>query len=172
MSDLAKRSFLALAIFVLSACTVQWVSQYDEKTDDAITKLQKTTTGFFEDLKFKSEPDCFYSRNDDAYKAVYVDARALLARTRAVDGGQGLNDRTVFQAEEFIRAFDDIRNTHEKRGDSKCISAPTIENAQLLMDQSLTAMLTLELFKKREFVKGTEKDESAATKGNQNGGNQ
>lgn len=167
-----SRSFvLGFLTLSLSACAVQWVSDYDEKTDDAITKLQKTTTAFFEDLKSKSAPECFYSNNHETYKAVYVDALALLTRARAVDGGKGLNRRTVYQAEQLLGAYDDIRDSHERRGDVSCLADATFENAQVLMNQALTAMLTTELFKKREFVKGSKKDESTSPQTKQDGQN-
>lgn len=139
---------IVLALASIAACQVQWVSDYDEQTDRAVTGYQKKMNKFFEQLKDEGWPECSYAESSDFYAEARSDATAILTRAQALRK----NGQTVRQAESLRNNLDEVRSTHkESDGDQDCLSEPYVTTSQDFMNQIVRAILWLEQGKKRQF---------------------
>ena len=137
-----------LSLTLLAACQVQWVSDYDEQTDRAVTDYQKKMNTFFEQLKEEGWPECSYAGSRDFYAEARSEATAILTRAQSLRQ----NGQTVRQAESLRNNLDEVRVTHKESDSTReCLSGPYVTKSQDFMNQVVRAILWLEQGKKRQF---------------------
>jgi len=132
-----------LALFLLlSGCTVKLISSYDEKTDNAVSALQKDVTLFFITVQSQAGlPECVYSNHLSFYQLANVDLSAIAVRTKAI----AANDITV----EQVALLQDSLSMLEQLHQLGCFSPAQVASLRSSFDSSITAILKLELAKKR-----------------------
>ncbi|MBJ6727202.1 hypothetical protein [Geomesophilobacter sediminis] len=147
MNDLLKITLRSLAVVVfLSGCTVQLVSKYDDQTDTNVTALQKKFDSYFVNLKSESYPNCSYFNNMSFYKDADVEISGILVRAKAIPK----NDITVNQLDAINTAISDLEKLHKlKDKQNVCIDPTSIDTDRILFNTIFTAILKLEIAKKR-----------------------
>lgn len=135
-----------LLLFVgafLTSCTVQYVSRYDEATEQAITSIQRNLEGLFQKIERSlGTPDAAHENFETTYEQLHVDAAMLSSRAQAID----LNSITAEQSKLLIKWLADLEELH-KTGFN--IGMLTVSRAQA--EQIFVAMLKFELAKKRQL---------------------
>jgi hypothetical protein len=135
-----------LALLVLSilfcGCTVKLISSYDENTDKAVTKLQKDFETFFVTVESQAGlPECKYKN----HKAFYLDSKVAISaidvRAKAIPN----NEITIEQVGLLKKNIALLEKLH-KLG---CFTPGQVENLRNSFNSSITAILKLELAKKR-----------------------
>lgn len=141
--------FTGLFLAVLlgsSACTVKLISSYDEATDKAVTNLQRKVETFLVDLgSEQGSPKCAYDNHKAFYGDVKVDVSAIRVRAAAIRQ----NELTV----EQLRLLDDSLNKLERLHKIGCPSTDQLNALRTAFNSSFTAILRLELAKKRGALK-------------------
>ncbi|WP_010558526.1 hypothetical protein [Pseudoalteromonas spongiae] len=144
---------LASMLFVVSGCAVKLIASYDETTDKNVTALQRKFETFLTDLEAKDGlPECSYDKNSKFYSESKVDLSAIKVRAEAIPK----NDITVQQVSLLDSSLDSLESLHKLKdkkskssGELKCISANEITPLRNAFNSSFTAILKLELEKKR-----------------------
>lgn len=133
----------ALAVLVaLSGCSVKLVSSYDEKTDNAVTRLQKDFETFFVTVESQTGlPECDYKNHIKFYQDSKVAISGIEVRAKAMPK----NEITV----EQVGLLKDSLNKLEKLHKMGCLTPNQIENLRTSFNTNITAILKLELAKKR-----------------------
>jgi len=139
------RSALAFIAISLSSC-VTLMAPYDEKIDEMTTSLQRKISTELESLSAAQSPDCLYPNHASFYREVRVDLSALEVRAEA----HQLNDLTIGQIRELRGALDDLDKLHQHASAaSRCMQANEFPDLQRGINQITTAIVKLELAKKR-----------------------
>ncbi len=126
----------------LAGCNVKLVSSYDEKTDQAVTTLQRKIETFFVQIESQvGLPECEYDNHIGFYQETKVSISAIEMRARAIPQ----NDITVQQVQLLKSSLESLEKLH-KLG---CLSGGQVTNLQSNFNTHLTAILKLELAKKR-----------------------
>lgn len=134
--------FLPLLIFASGCTELRLISEYDERTDQEVTGLQKRTGQLFSDLEKKlGTPGGDYVDFEADYDSLMVDLRALTVRAEA----RPKNDVQVTQLSNLREQLAQIAERHR----SGRLRSAEIEPARLITDQSFRVILRLELAKKR-----------------------
>ncbi|MDP2713420.1 hypothetical protein [Rheinheimera sp.] len=129
-------------LLLLSGCTVKLISSYDEKTDNAVTALQKDVTLFFITVQSQAgSPECGYSNHIGFYQQAKVDLSAIAVRSKAIAD----NEITVEQVELLQDSLTALEQLHQLG----CFTPSQVDNLRSSFDSSITAILKLELAKKR-----------------------
>ncbi|MCZ0750099.1 MULTISPECIES: hypothetical protein [Aeromonas] len=129
-------------VLLISGCTVKLISSYDEATDKAVTALQKKTETYFVSLEaVEGLPECVYEKHKDFYNEAKVDVAAIAVRAAAIPK----NEITTQQAELLSSNL----NTLEKLHKIACLSQDQISLLRTQFNSSFTAILKLELAKRR-----------------------
>lgn len=133
---------LAIAAMALAGCTVKLVSNYDEKTDKAVSELQKEVESFFVTMEEQQgTPACAYENHKSFYDETAVELSAIEVRAKALEK----NEITVEQVNLLQDSFNNLEQLHQK----ECLSSNQIESLRSSFNSSITAILRLELAKKR-----------------------
>lgn len=141
---------VVLTLALLSGCAIQLVSSYDEKTDVAVTALQRKFEIFFVKLEgLKVPPACSHGANKTFYDESKVDVSAIQVRAAAVP----LNEISIEQAELLSKNLGLLEQLHKGKGETRCLSPDEIKPLRQAFTSSLTAILKLELAKKRGQAK-------------------
>jgi hypothetical protein len=128
--------------FIVSGCTVKLISSYDEKTDIAVTDLQKKVETFFLTLESQEGlPECTYKHHAEFYREAKVSVSAIDVRVRAIPD----NEFTIQQIELLKENIEMLEQLH-KLG---CLTKEQIEPLRINFNSGFTAILKLELAKKR-----------------------
>jgi hypothetical protein len=123
-------------------CTVKLISSYDEKTDIAVSDLQKRMEIFFFTLESQEGlPECAYENHTEFYKEVKVSVSAIEVRARAIPD----NDTTVQQVVLLRENIEMLEQLHKM----SCLSKAQMEPLRINFNSGFTAILKLELAKKR-----------------------
>ncbi len=133
---------IVLYIFVVTGCTVKLISSYDEKTDEAVTDLHKKVETFF--LSIESQEglsECTYENHTAFYQEAKVAVSAIEVRARAIPD----NDITVEQIVLLKENIELLEQLHKL----DCLTKAQIEPLRINFNSSFTAILKLELAKKR-----------------------
>ena len=134
--------YTIILLITVSGCTVTLVSNYDEKTDTAITTLHKNTEIFFVTVKSQvGLPECEYDNHEKFYRDTEVAMRMIELRAKALQK----NELTTEQVSLLHNSFNQLQSLH--KGD--CLSEGQIENLRRAFNSSFTGILKLELAKKR-----------------------
>ncbi|CAM4302838.1 hypothetical protein [Pseudoalteromonas byunsanensis] len=140
-------------LFVVSGCAVKLIATYDETTDKNVTALQRKFETFLIDLETKDGlPECSYEKNSDFYSESKVDLSAIKVRAEAIPQ----NEITVEQVSLLADSLSDLESLHKLKdkkskssGQLKCISSNEVALFRSAFNSSFTAILKLELAKKR-----------------------
>jgi len=129
-------------ILVELGCTVRLISNYDEITDLAVTDLQKKVETLFLTLESQQGlPECSYEHHTEFYKDAKVSLSAIEVRARAIPE----NDITVKQIDLLKENIDHLEQLHK----INCLTKEQIELLRINFNSGFTAILKLELAKKR-----------------------
>ena len=129
-------------IITEAGCTVKLISSYDEKTDVAVSELHKRTETFFLTLESQEGlPECEYKNHTNFYKDAKVSVSAIEVRARAIPN----NDITVEQIVLLKENISLLEELHK----SGCLTREQIEPLRINFNTGFTAILKLELAKKR-----------------------
>lgn len=137
------RLFLGLSCFlILSACNIQFISHYDETTDKAVSALQKKMEGHLLSLEAKDGlPECAYSFFQSHYQDLKVDASAIAVRAAALPK----NELTAEQVQLLSKSIETLEKLHQ----IACVSKAQVAPLRIQFNSSFTAILKLELAKRR-----------------------
>jgi len=139
-----------VVIMLLSGCTIQFVSKYDDRTDTNVTALQKKFDTYFINLKSESYPACSYSNHISFYNDAKIQLSGIQVRAKAIP----LNDITIKQLESLSLAISDLEKSQQlKDKESSCINPLLIDTDQVMFNSIFTAILKLEIAKKRGEAK-------------------
>jgi hypothetical protein len=141
---------LGLLIFTALGClSVRLIADYDRKIDDGVTELQKKTEAFLIKMERVAElPEGAYAKYIGFYDEVKVDLSALKVRADAV----ALNDVTSQQIELLQDSFKKLEEQHQKG-----LKRVMIESIRQSLNSQFTAILKLEVAKKRNLTEGKRK---------------
>ena len=129
----------ASAILILSlACTVRWISTYDETTDKGVTALEQKVDELFSLVG--ANPPASHAKVEPQYQSIYRDLQLLIVRNEARDK----NELTTQQ----LRLLDSNLRTFEKLHADKDFTRELVPPAKATIDQIFRAILKLELAKK------------------------
>jgi len=131
---------------VCAACAVALISAYDEPTERAVTGLQTSVDSFLITLAREPQaPACTYEKHKAFYTRTLTGVSALAVRNRA----RPQNDLTADQIELLDSSLVSLERYHKGKGDAACMSPAEIQPLRRNFNSSFTAILTLELAKKR-----------------------
>jgi PBP1b-binding outer membrane lipoprotein LpoB len=132
---------LALALAV-SGCSIKLISSYDETTDKTVTALQKKTEAHLVALEaVEGLPECKYEKHKQFYDEAKVDVSAIAVRAAAIPK----NDITTEQTVLLSSSLDNLEKLHK----IACLSKDQIKPLRTQFNSSFTAILKLELAKRR-----------------------
>lgn len=141
-STLKWMSTSILVLLLIMGCSIKLISSYDEKTDNAVTQLHKQVETFFLTVEEQTGlPECKYENHKDFYKDTKVKISAIEVRARAIPQ----NDQTIEQIGLLKDSLDKLEKLHQ----IGCFSSNQVENLRSGFNSSFTAILKLELAKKR-----------------------
>ncbi len=134
--------WVVLVLALMQGCAVKLIANYDEHTDQALMKLQRSFAEFFLVLEETvGTPASAYDEYRNFYRQVKVDAGALKLRVDA----QPLNDISSQAVAKLIDNIGLLEEIHKE-------GINDIEVVTLIKDDftlSLTSLLRLELAKQR-----------------------
>ena len=132
---------------MMAGCTIRLISAYDQTLDQGITAMQKSTEKYLIDLESKdSFPACSYEKNKQFYIDTKVDLSSIKVRAMAMPQ----NKITVQQLDLLSDSLDSLEELQKiKDRKSKCLSKAEIKPIRDALNVSYTAILKLELAKKR-----------------------
>jgi len=136
---LAVASLLLIGAFGCGPVTL--IAPYDQKIDDGVTNLQKSTAEFFTKIERQggSKPEDYKN-----YTKFYDDAKVTLSGLSVRASAFTNNKLTTEQLVVLSEQFRDLEQTHMKIGISSA-AVPEYENA---FNRTFIAILTLEIAKK------------------------
>ena len=136
--------FLLIGLYITTqvGCTVKLISTYDEKTDVAVSDLQKRMETFFLSLEsLEGLPECNYEYHAAFYRDIKVSVSAIEVRARAIPD----NDLTIEQVVLLKENIDLLEQLHK----ISCLTKEQVEPLRINFNARFTAILKLELAKKR-----------------------
>lgn len=143
LSALSKIFLLFFLGVFLTSCAVQYVSRYDEATEQAITSIQRNLEGLFQSIeRGLGTPDAAHENFVSTYEQLHVDAAMLSSRAQAID----LNSITAEQSKLLITWLTNLEELHKTGLNSGML---TVSRTQA--EQIFVAMLKFELAKKRQL---------------------
>lgn len=143
IASLRTHTFLTVFLLIfLAGCTVKLISSYDETTDRDVTALQRKVEEFLVTLDSQQgPPTCAYQNHKDFYLQAKVDLSAIAVRVAAIPK----NEITIEQVRLLADSLDKLEQLHK----IACLSAQQIQALRTAFNASFTAILKLELAKKR-----------------------
>lgn len=132
---------LALALAV-SGCSIKLISSYDETTDRTVTALQKKTEAHLVALEaVEGLPECKYDKHKEFYGEAKVDVSAIAVRAAAIPKNEITTQQTIL----LSNSLDSLEKLHK----IACLSKDQIKPLRTQFNSSFTAILKLELAKRR-----------------------
>ena len=141
-----RKALLSTVLLVLfaSGCTVQYVSRYDEATEQSITRIQRGVETLLQSIQQNlGTPDAAYENYTSAYEHLHVEAALLKTRAQAID----LNSITAEQSELLLGWLGNLEGLHKMGFTDAEMLVVVGRQAQ----QIFVAMLKFELAKKRQL---------------------
>lgn len=134
---------VCLAVMLaLSSCAVKRISGYDETTDRAVTDLQRKTEAHLVTLEsVEGLPECTYENHKQFYDEAKVDINVITVRAAAIPK----NDITTQESQLLASQLDNLEKLHK----IACLSKDQITLVRTHFNTSFTAILKLELAKRR-----------------------
>lgn len=139
---------LPLVLLTLYGCSVRLISSYDEQTDKAVTTLQNKFETYLVKLEgLEGAPECTYENNKSFYAGARVDISAIRVRAAAIPK----NDITLKEIELLSINLNSLEQLHQHKNTKadKCLSKEEIRPLESAFNTSFTAILKLELAKRR-----------------------
>lgn len=131
-----------LVLFALSSCSIKLISSYDEKTDNSVTQLQKEVETFFVTIEGQvGLPECSHENYKKFYQDSKVTISAIEVRAKAIPK----NKITIEQIGLLKDSFDKLEKLHKL----ECFSVDQVVDLRNSFNSSFTAILKVELAKKR-----------------------
>ena len=132
---------LLLSMGALGCGPVTLIAPYDQKIDNDVTNLQKSTAEFFTKIERQggSNPEDYKN-----YTKFYDDAKVALSGLSVRANAFTNNKFTIEQLVILSEQFRNLEQSHMKIGISRA-AVPEYENA---FNRTYTAILTLEIAKK------------------------
>jgi hypothetical protein len=141
VSALVGAALLATAL-ALSGCAVKLISSYDETTDRTVTALQKKTEVHLVSIEAaEGLPECQYEKHKQFYQEAKVDVSAIAVRAAAIPD----NEITTKQIALLSDSLEMLQELHR----IACLSKDQIAPLRIQFNSSFTAILKLELAKRR-----------------------
>ncbi|HRN62217.1 MAG TPA: hypothetical protein PLF73_07140 [Luteimonas sp.] len=133
---------ILVALLAASGCTVRLISGYDEATDRAVTALQKKTEAHLVALESADGlPECTHEHHRQFYDEAKVDVSAIAVRAAAIPK----NEITTEQVMLLSGSLGALEQLHR----IACLSKDQIAPLRTQLNSSFTAILKLELAKRR-----------------------
>jgi len=140
--NLRKAPFLILLVVVLAGCPVRFISNYDEKTDQAVTDLQKKVETFFVTAEGQTDPlECKYENHKVFYREAKVAVSAIELRAKATPDNH-ITLQHVGLLKDSLKKLEELHKIN-------CLSAAQVAPLRSNFDSTFTAILKFELAKKR-----------------------
>ena len=135
-------AFSVFFVLTLAACApIQLIAPYDERIENGVTELQKSTTAFFVKIERQKGSDKNdYQNHVKFYDESKVSTKSLLIRASAT----AQNKKTEGQIDLLMQKYNKLEEQHEKSG-LKINTIPTLESS---FNQIFRSILTLEVAKK------------------------
>ena len=145
---LAHGAAALLVAALVSGCPVQFISLYDEQTDKAVTALQRKVDSFLVRLEGQSKPpECSHENHRRFYEEARVDLSGIQVRAGAIPQ----NEKTVEQLALLASSLGSLEKLHRlKSPQAACMDADELAPLRINFNTSFTAILKLELTKKRQ----------------------
>ena len=138
-------AMLLIILTLIGCANVRLISDYDEKTDSAITAFQKEMETFLTSLERNAGKDqAKYENNVKFYDEAKVELSAIRVRAEAIP----YNTITVQQIDLLVDNVNKLEQLH-KIG----MTADDIKPLRTAFNVSCTAILKLEIAKKRGETK-------------------
>lgn len=138
-----QRFYLMLGLLLsvlLTGC--QFVSQYDEQTDKAVTQLQKDFETFFITAEQQAgSAECAYSNHIGFYTSSRVSVSSIDIRAKVIPK----NDITIEQISLLKSSLETLEKLHKL----DCLGVEQIISLRVSFNSIFTAILKFELAKKR-----------------------
>lgn len=136
-------ALLLLSILVAAqGCAIKLISSYDETTDKAVSELQRKTEAHLVSLEAaKGLPACSHEKHRTFYETAKVDVSAIAIRAAAIPN----NAITLEQTQLLSGSFNNLEQLHK----IACLSPEQIAPLRIQFNSSFTAILKLELAKRR-----------------------
>lgn len=133
--------FILILLLAFSGCTtVRLVSEYDKRTDDEITALQKKTEVFLNTMeRTAGTPGADYEKHVHFYDTIRADLNVLAVRSEALS----LNRLTTQQLQLLGQSINALEEQHRKG-----LTRMMIEPIRQALQTHYAAILTLEVAKK------------------------
>ena len=142
--SISKNTLISIILLFLfqTGCTVQLISSYDATLDNAVTKLYQKTERFFLTLNSRTGlPECGYEHHMEFYKDAKVSINTIEIRARAIPD----NNLTIQQVGLLKENIESLEKLHQ----IGCLTNKQIETLRMSFNSAFTAILKLELAKKR-----------------------
>ena len=133
---------LLTTALALSGCSIKLISTYDETTDKTVTALQKKTETHLVALEaVEGLPECKYDKHKQFYDEAKVDISAITVRAAAIPKNEITTEQTVL----LLNSLKGLEKLHK----IACLSKDQIASLRTPLNSSFTAILKLELAKRR-----------------------
>lgn len=130
------------AILILPSCSVKLISNYDETTDKTVTELQKKVEAHLVALEaVEGLPECKYEKHKQFYDEAKVDISAIAVRAAAIPKNEITTEQTIL----LSNSLESLEKLHK----IACLSKDQIVSLRTQFNSSFTAILKLELAKRR-----------------------
>lgn len=134
----------------MAGCQAQFVADYDEIFDRAVTDTQKKTDAFLQKLAEPRSPLRVFARAKDSYDDILNDIHSLKIRAEANNSG-GLNAETLIQIEKTAATIRELRALHAN--DARDVTDRLVVLTQQTVDVQFSSMLKFENLKRRGEAK-------------------
>jgi len=145
---LAFRAFLVISPFILSACHITLVSDYDEVFDQEATSAQKDVDALFQkimDNPDKARPEFTaetYAADKDSYAKIRTELDALSVRAQAHQH----NENAIASVGKIAHSFSVVEEEHKNK---LALHIEAARGELNLMNQEFVALIKEELLKKQ-----------------------
>jgi hypothetical protein len=130
-----------LSVGALGCGSVTLIAPYDQRIDDGVTNLQKSTAEFFTKIERQGGSNREDYKN---YTKFYDDAKVTLSGLSVRASAFANNNLTTEQLVVLSEQFRDLEQTHMKIG----VSREAVPEYEKAFNRTFTAILTLEIAKK------------------------
>lgn len=131
MHKYQSSGLLLLLLFILAGCTVQFVSDYDARTERSVSRIRVQLSKLFFALEAQvgKRPDCTYQSHSEKYEKLRVELDLMMMRERT----KPKNQKTSDQVEVLDKGLRKLQKTHKR----DCLNHLQIT----LINQTLTGIL-------------------------------
>lgn len=144
---------LLVSLLAISACSeVQFISEYDQATDQQVSALQRDVEVFFTTMERNpTQPQCNHASHDAFYQQATVDINLLIARNEI----RTKNDITNKQLAILKKSLEDLEELHKLADEeNRCLNEVDLMALRTGFGVSFRGILQLELSKRRPETPG------------------